>query len=141
MKELAKKVKLKQKVDVNSIHIRPDHYFHGAYIIDLPLDSAPDHVWQDIFDREWKSSRHIWDRKIFPIGDKLRLITPPTDLKEKLEWVKLVINQANKGVDEYNQEADVRSERIEKAKKKALEADEAEVEEIRELLKESFRPV
>jgi hypothetical protein len=141
MKEMAGKVKLKERVDVNSIHIRRDHYFPNAYIIDLPLDSTPDHVWQDIFEREWKSSRQIWDRKLFAIGDKLRLITPPTELKEKLNWVKRVIAETNKGIDEYNQEAEVRKERVEKEEKKALEKDEAKVEEIRELVKESLRPI
>jgi len=75
MKEIAKKVKLSKPFDVDKITIKRDRYFPSAYIIDLPLDSIPDHIWQDIFERTWKASRHLWDRKLFVISDKLRLVT------------------------------------------------------------------
>ena len=87
MKETVKQVKLLEPVDVDNITIKRDHYFRKAYIIDLPLDSTPDHVWQDIFEREWKSSRHLWDRKLFTIGDKLRLVTTANEIAEKAEHV------------------------------------------------------
>jgi hypothetical protein len=42
MKELVKKVKLLEPVEIDKINIVKDHYFSNAYIIDLPLDPAPD---------------------------------------------------------------------------------------------------
>ncbi|MGQ9539214.1 MAG: hypothetical protein ACUVTE_06520 [Candidatus Bathycorpusculaceae bacterium] len=75
MSEKAKKINLLKPFDVSKISIEKDRYFYDAYILDLPLDAVPDHIWQDIFEREWKSSRHLWDRKLFIIGDKVRLVT------------------------------------------------------------------
>jgi len=138
MKEKVKKIKLLEPVDVDNITIKRDHYFPNAYIIDLPLDSTPDHVWQDIFESEWKSSRHLWDRKLFVISDKLRLITTANEIEEKLDWVKQIIEETNKGVEEYNREAEVRIAQIgEQLKRKVLE-DEVRVEEIRDVLRRRY---
>jgi len=135
MKDLAKKVKLLKPFDVDNIAVRRDHYFHSAYITDLPLDSTPDHVWQDIFEREWKSSRHLWDRKLFVIGDKLRLVTTVDEFGEKLNWVEQVINETNKAIDEYNRTVQVEEEEI---KKKKLWEERARVETIKEALRRRF---
>lgn len=97
----AKKVNLLEPVDIAKVNIRRDDYFSNAYIIDLPLDAEPDHVWQDIFEREWMMSRSLWDRKTFIIGDMLRLITPPHDMEEKINWVREVIAATNKSVENY----------------------------------------
>jgi len=138
VKEIAKKVNLLKPLNIDKIVIKRDHYFSEAYIIDLPLDSTPDHVWQDIFECEWKSSRHLWDRKLFVISDKLRLVTTMDEIENKLEWVKQVIDQTNKGIDEYNQEAEARLTQIEEqAKKQALE-DETKIEKIRDTIRTRF---
>jgi len=135
MKEIVKKVKLLQPVNVESIHIRKDHYFPNAYIIDLPLDSVPDHVWQDIFEREWKSSRHLWDRKLFVVSDKLRLVTTADEIEEKLDWVKQVINLTNEGIDEYNREAEARGVQVDERMERTMEGDKAEVQMIRDIVR------
>jgi len=102
IKEIVKQVKLLERVDVDSIMIKRDHYFRRAYVIDLLLDSTPDHVWWEIFEREWKLSRQLWDRKIFTMGDKLRLVTTADEMEEKLDWVKQVFEQTSRGVEKYN---------------------------------------
>jgi hypothetical protein len=38
MKELGRKVKLLEPVDVDRIPMVRDHYFEGAYVFDFPLD-------------------------------------------------------------------------------------------------------
>jgi len=121
MKEIVKKVKTLKPFDVDKVTIKKDHYFRNAYIIDLPLDSMPDHVWQDIFEQKWKSSRHLWDRKLFVIGDKLRLVTTADEFGDKLDWVERVIKETNKGIDEHNlvvrKEEEIRTkEELEKQK-------------------------
>jgi hypothetical protein len=141
MKETAKKVKLSEPVDVDVITIKRDDYFTDAYTVDLPLDSTPDHIWQDIFEKEWKSSRHLWDRKLFSLGNKLRLITNLDDLEEKLGWVRQVIDRTNERVDEYNQESEVRKVTIEEETRKQKTDEEAKVERIRETLRKSFGAV
>lgn len=141
MKEKAKKIKFLEHVDVDKINIMRDDYFSNAYMIDLPLDSTPDHVWQDIFEREWKSSRHLWDRKLFVVSDKLRLVTTANEIEEKLGWVKQVIDQTNKGIEEYNREAEARRAQIEEQMKRQVLEDEARVERIRGVLRRSFRTI
>lgn len=134
--EGAKKVNLLQPLNVDKIAIERDQYFQGAYIIDLPLDSTPDHVWQDIFEHEWKSSRYLWDRKLFVIGDKLRLLSTPNEIGSKLDWIKQILEQTNKGIDDYNRE--VRMTPVEKnAKKKRLE-DEVTIEDLRSRIRSIF---
>ena len=142
MKEVAKKVKLSEPVDVDKIRIKRDHYFPDAYLIDLPLDSTPGHVWQDIFEQEWKSSRHLWDRKLFVMGDKLRLVTPARNMKEKLDWVKEVIERTNKEIDVYNKEAEARATQIkEQLKRQKREEEKANVELIKDMLRKRLGTV
>jgi hypothetical protein len=131
----SKKVKLLEPVDADKINIVRDHYFEGAYLIDFPLDRTPDHTWQDIFDREWRSSRRLWDRKLFIINDKLRLITTPDELEEKIDWIKQVIQQTNEEIDEYNRTAP-----IEKQLKKTIRLAEEKttIETVRTVLKEKL---
>jgi len=132
VKELCKKVKLIEPIDADKIPITRDHYFKGAYLIDLPLDRAPDHAWQDIFDREWRSSRRLWDRKLFIINDKLRLITTPNELEEKIDWIKQLIHQTNQEIDQYN-----RTTPVEKQLKKhaTLTQEKAIIETARDILR------
>lgn len=132
MSEPSRKVKLLEPIDTDKINITRDHYFKNAYLIDLPLDRAPDHTWQDIFDREWRASRRLWDRKLFIINDKLRLITTPDELEEKIDWIKQIMQQTNKEIDEYNRTAP-----IEKQLKKTitLAEEKATIETVRDVLK------
>jgi hypothetical protein len=82
MKGYLSKIKLCEFINADSTVITKDRYFADAYVIDLLLDSVPNHVWQNIFEREWKSSRHLWDRKLFVVGDNLRLVTTKDDIQE-----------------------------------------------------------
>ncbi|MFP3984506.1 MAG: hypothetical protein ACLFU9_00585 [Candidatus Bathyarchaeia archaeon] len=132
-------MKLLEPVDVDKIEIKRDHYFANAYIIDLPLNSTPDHVWQDIFEREWKSSRHLWDRKLFVVGSNIRLVTPPSSMQEKLDWLKKVVKHTNERIDVYNREAESRAAQIEEEiKRKIIEEEKANVEMIKDLLRRRF---
>jgi len=140
VKEKAKKVELLKPLDVDKIIIKRDRYFSSAYLIDLPLDSMPDHVWQDIFERAWKSSRHLWDRKLFVIGNKLRLVTTANEIEDKLDWIEQVIKETNKGIDEHNLVAQKKEEMIlkEELKKQKLWETKARVETMREALRKKF---
>ena len=137
MKKEVRKVNLLKPFNIGKTTIEKDSYFLGAYLIDFPLDSMPDHVWLDIFERVWKTSIHLWDRKMFIVGDKLRLITTPNEFEDKLDWVEQVLKDANKKVDEYN-----RAARLEKLTKLKEEMQKQRVWEERgniELMKEMLR--
>ncbi|MBS7636000.1 hypothetical protein KEJ37_01425 [Candidatus Bathyarchaeota archaeon] len=96
--------------DASKISIERDRYFHNAYIKDLPLEAAPNHIWQDIFEHEWKSSRYLWDGKLFILGDRIGLITTEEDFKEKHDWIEHIIDQTNKAIDEYNRSTEAAKE-------------------------------
>ena len=101
MAEIARKVNLLKPFEVDKINITQDAYFVNAFLVDLPLDATPDHVWQDVFDQKWKASRHLWDRKLFVIGNKLRLVTPSDEFENKLTWVEKIIEETNRTIDQY----------------------------------------
>lgn len=101
MAEIARKVNLLKPFEVDKINVTQDAYFVNAFLVDLPLDATPDHVWQDVFDQKWKASRHLWDRKLFVIGNKLRLVTPSDEFESKLAWVEKIIEETNRTIDQY----------------------------------------
>jgi len=103
MGKSSKKVNLMEPIEVDKIPIRKDSLSRNAYVIELPLDSQPDYVWQVIFEREWKISLDLWERKVVIVGDKLLLITTPTEIEEKIEWLKNVIETTNMHVEKFNQ--------------------------------------
>jgi len=140
VKEKIKEVKLLKPFDVDKITIKRDSYFPNAYIIDIPLDSMPDHVWQDIFERTWKSSRHLWDRKLFVLSDKLRLVTSVDEFEDKLNWIEQVVKETNKAIDEYNRAAqEGEKARIkEEIEKQTLWEAKASVEMMRDSLRKRF---
>jgi tRNA uridine 5-carbamoylmethylation protein Kti12 len=101
--------------------------------------SVPNHVWQDIFEREWKSSRRMWDRKLFVVGDNLRLVTTKDDIEDKLDWVKQVIERTNTSLDEYNREEEARGQQIEEEmRNRASEEEKTSIDVIRDNLRRRF---
>jgi hypothetical protein len=78
----------------------------------------------------------LWDRKLFVMGDKLRLVTSANNVKEKLDWVKQVIGQTSRDVKEHNRSAKIRAVEL---SKKAMEEERATIERIRNGLRR-FRP-
>jgi len=137
MELVSRKVNLLKPFDVDSINIRKDEYFADAFIVDLPLDYVPDHVWQDIFDAKWKSSRHLWDRKLYVLGNKLRLITSPDDFGAKLNWIEAMILETNKAVDEQLLAFQQEEERRTKAevRKQTPWEERAKIEMIKDALR------
>ena len=107
MRRLGKKVNLMKSIDVDKIPIRRDILLPSAYVIELPLDSHPDYVWQTFFEQEWKSSLHLWERKVVVVGDKLLLITTPTEIGEKIDWLKKMIDLTNLRVEKFVQTMEI----------------------------------
>jgi hypothetical protein len=138
VKEEARKVKLKENIDVSALGIKKDSYFRSAYVIDLPLDSVPDHAWQDILDREWRASLRLWDRKLFVVADKLRLVTSIDDIEGKIDWVKQVIERTNQGIDEYNKEIKARETQTEEDLHRRTAEEKVSVDAIRDSLRKRF---
>jgi hypothetical protein len=138
LKEVAKKVYLRQHIDADTVPVERDHYFRNAYVIDLPLNSVPDHTWQDILDREWKSSLHLWDRKLFVVGDHLRLVTTIEDIGSKLDWVNQVIEKTNKGIDEHNKATEAEEALTDEESHRRAGEERMNIDVIRDSLRKRF---
>lgn len=132
MTKLSKKVKIKEPIDPQKLHIEKDDSFPLAYAFELPLDSTPDDIWRSIFEDEWKTSFYMLKRRVTIEDSRLRVITAPEEIKGKIEWIMHLVNSTNKRVEEYNQEIK-RKEGAEKAEKGKHE--EA-IRKMREMLKE-----
>lgn len=113
MGRFVRTVNLMKPIDVDRIQIRRDSFFANAYVIELPLDSQPDHVWQTLFEQEWKTSLHLWERKVVVVGDKLLLITTPTEIEDKIDWVKRVIRSTNTSVERFNKTQRIMEDAVE----------------------------
>ncbi len=133
-----KKIALLGVVETDGVIIRQDQYFPNAYTIDLQLDLVPDHAWQDMFEREWRTSMHLWDRKLFVIGDTLRLVTTPEGMEEKIGWVKEMIDLTNKKVENFNRQAE--SDLKDRPEtRRAAAAQEEVIENIKSALRKAFQ--
>jgi hypothetical protein len=102
MRRLGKKVNLVKSIDIDKIRIGRDVFLTNAFGIELPLDSQPDYIWQTFFEQEWKSSLNLWERKVVIVGDKLVLITTPTEIEEKIDWLGKIIESTNMRVEKFN---------------------------------------
>lgn len=139
MGRIVSKVHLLEPFDADQIIIERDHYFPSAYSVDLALDAVPDHVWLEMFENEWKLSRRLWDRKLYVIGDILRLVTPLTEVAEKIKWVQEIIKQTNSNVEEYNQNLDARDALLaEHARMQTLDEERENVEMLKDTLRKHF---
>jgi hypothetical protein len=138
LKDYSSRVNLADSINADSVAISKDRYFADAYVIDLPLDSVPNHIWQDIFEREWKSSRRLWDRKLYMMGDNLRLVTTKDNIEDKLDWVKQVIQRTNRFVDEYHRQDEARAKLEEGIRSQGVEEEKMSIDMIRNRIRRTF---
>lgn len=110
MAEPSGKVDIEYPVDAKNVVISKDPFYPDAYVISLPLDSAPSYVWQTLFEQELRISTDFWDRKVMVVGSEVKLITTKDRVEEKLSWLEALILVANRRVDEYNSNAKVERE-------------------------------
>ena len=136
---MAKSVRIVTPFDTSKISVSQNPTFPDAYIVDLPLDSVPDQMWRDTFDLKWKSSRDLWDRKLWLIDDKVRLVTMADGFVEKLEWVEKTIDETNSAIKEQSKIIEKEKEMIREATaKQALQTDMRGSEMIVETLRRRF---
>lgn len=137
MTKFSKKVNIKEPIDPERLTIEKDDSFPLAYAFELPLESTPDDIWESVFKDEWKTSFYVLKREVTIEGAKLRVITTPDEIKEKIEWVKDLVDLTNERVGKYNKEMK-RIEKIEAPNKRQLEE---VIRKMRESLKKKGEPV
>jgi len=82
----------------------------------------------------------LWDRKLYIVGGHLRLVTPPDNIKKKLDWVRKVLEDTNRRIEEYNREVETREAEIkDQAIRKRAQIEKATIRGIRDILEERLR--
>jgi hypothetical protein len=117
---MVKSVKVLTPFDSSRIYVSQNRSFPKAYIVELPLDSVPDQDWRDAFQLKWKSSRDFWDRKLFLVEDRVRLVATEDEFVEKLSWLEKVIEETNDAVKERYRVIENEKEMIQDAMTKQL---------------------
>jgi hypothetical protein len=136
---VAKSVKIMAPFDASRICVSQNPSFPDAYIVDLPLDSVPDQDWRDAFELKWQSSRDLWDRKLFLINDKLRLVTTVDEFVEKLCWIEKIIAETNDTIKEQYHAIESEKEMIRDAlAKQLLQNESSRTEMIVDILRRRF---
>lgn len=136
---MIKSIKFLKPFDANKISINQHPHFSDVYIVELPLDSTPDENWRDTFEQKWKSSRDLWDRKIYLINDKIKLLSTVDYFDEKLDWMENIIDDTNKTVKEYNRMVEKESELIKgETAKQLLQIESNKASVIRDAILRKF---
>jgi hypothetical protein len=136
---LVKSVRILAPFDASRICVSQNPGFPDAYVVDLPLDSVPDPEWRDAFEAKWKSSRDLWDRKLFLIDAKVRLVTTSDEFVEKLAWVEKTINETNDAIKDQHRMIESEKEMIRDATaKQLLQQERPRTEMIVEILRRRF---
>jgi hypothetical protein len=125
------KVNLKP-VDPDKLKIEKSALLSGTYAFDLELDSAPDHHWILAFEAERQASRYTsTSTPVAVVGNKLEVLTFPEEIKDKVEWIKGLVDSTNKSIEKYNEQI---KQRHEAEQQKQLKEQET-IKKMREALK------
>lgn len=107
---LSRKVNLKP-IDPDKLKIEKSAVLAGAYVFDLELDSVPDHHWIFAFEAELQASRYMSARTpVAIVGNKLEVVTLPDEIKDKVEWIKGLVDSTNKSVEKFYEQIKQRHE-------------------------------
>ena len=126
----SKRVNLKP-VDPDKLKIVRSVWLREGYDFELDLDSIPDPMWVQIFERERQASLSTLKGPVSVAIDKLEVSTSPDEIKGKIEWVKGLVDSTNKGVDKYNEQI---MQKVEADEQKRLREPET-IKKMRETLK------
>ncbi len=127
-------VNLLRPLDLSTLCISQDSRFRNVYAVDLQLDSIPSDMWCETFEWKWRSSKAFWDRKLLLMKDKLRLVSSTDEFDEKLDWIKQIVDETNKAVDESRDQIETEKEITRLLTARHLEQDNLSVQMTRELL-------
>lgn len=136
---MVKSVKVLMPFDASRIYVGQDRNFPNSYIVELPLDSVPDQDWRDAFQLKWKSSRDFWDRKLFLVEDRVRLVATEDEFVEKLGWLEKIIDETNESIKEQYRVIESEKEMIQDAlTKQVLQKETLSTETLAKMVGRQF---
>jgi signal transduction histidine kinase len=113
------------------VELEKSYEFQEAYTFELALESTPDFIWTEIFNNEWSTSFYMMKRQVMVIGSTIRVVTAPNEIKDKIEWIKSIVNSTNERIEQYNKQVEQENE----AERQRLAREKATIDKMRELLK------
>ena len=142
---LIKKTNLKP-IDPETLNIRKLSTEGDTFLIELPLDGAPQEGWQNFFEEELKKTSQPFaiqkkSNDSFPMfetnypknsqGDTISIITTPKKLREDIKLVMQLVETVNSRVDRHNKEVNKQNEK----ENLKTTSDKETISEMRESLK------
>ena len=116
-------------VDVD--RIEKDDSFSKAYAFYVQLSATPDPIWIELFMSLYESTFQELKREMTIRGNQIRVVTAPGEEENHITFLRGLVEETNKEVDEYNK---VQARREELGRRMELQKD-AEAQQIRERLK------
>ncbi|HHV62109.1 MAG TPA: hypothetical protein GXX51_05665 [Firmicutes bacterium] len=124
-------IKLVNLLEIDLENIEKDNSFPAAYAFYLLLDRTPDPKWVEFFNAEFEGDPYVMKRTVTVKGNRLRVVTADSDdLQGHVDFVKRMVNEANRRAAEYNQKLSWERRREELR----LEEERRTVEELRRRL-------
>jgi hypothetical protein len=123
-----------KKITINGVdtdHIEKDESFPKAYAFYVALSETPEQIWVEFFMSRYEGMFTSLKREMTIQGSRVRVVTAPGEEGEHVRFLRQVVDETNKDVDEYNKKL-ARQEQ-QGRKLKALE--DAEAEQIKERLR------
>jgi hypothetical protein len=122
------------KVTIKAVdldRVEKDDSFSKAYAFYIALSETPEPIWVELFMSRYESTFTSLKREMTIQGSHVRVVTAPGEEENHVRFLRQVIDETNKDVDEYNKKL-ARQEEQER-KFKAME--DAEAQQIKERLR------
>jgi len=116
---------------VDSDHVEKDDSFSKAYAFYIALSETPEPVWVELFMSRYESTFTSLKREMTIQGNRVRVVTAPGEEEDHVRFLRQVVDETNKDVDEYNKKL-ARQAAGQSALKKM---EDAEARQIKERLK------
>jgi hypothetical protein len=123
-----------EKVTIKAVdldRVEKDDSFPKAYAFYIALSETPEPIWVELFMSRYESTFTSLKREMTIQGSHVRVVTAPEEEENHVRFLRQVVDETNKDVDEYNRKL-ARQEEQER-KLKAME--DAEAQQIKERLR------
>jgi hypothetical protein len=130
---MVKKIATIDIVEIDAKTVEKHYSLPETYAFYIKLSGKPERQWINIFNFEWRKSRHPTKKEISVVGDRLRLTSGVDDnIQNHVAFARSLMNKTNKRVEEDNRRIEQMYGRIRGGREEV----EKEKEEIRRKLKE-----
>ncbi len=123
-----------EKVTIKELdpdRIEKDDSFPRAYAFYIVLTATPDPIWVEFFVSHYEIKPYPLEKEVTIHGSQIRVVTASGEEEEHVRFVRELVDETNKAVDDYNKaaaEAEVRD-------RGTKQQEDAEAQQIRERLK------